>query len=135
MLAQSNMLYMLHIHISVAGHQNMMPMKESQSPSKPVTPLPKGPANEWTIKEVIQYITATDPALGVHASLFRKHVSTSSTSTKQWFIDYRCFLFQEIDGKALLLLTSDKMLKYMNLKLGPALKIEDLVKRLNMRRY
>lgn len=53
----------------------MMPTKDSQSPPKPITPLPKGPANEWTIKEVIQYITATDPALGVHANLFRKHVS------------------------------------------------------------
>lgn len=37
--------------------------------------MPKGPANEWTIEEVIQYITATDPALGIHADLFRKHVS------------------------------------------------------------
>lgn len=68
----------LLFHVLVAGHPNMMPTKESQSPSKPIIPLPKGPANEWTIKEVIQYITATDPALGVHASLFRKHVSNLS---------------------------------------------------------
>lgn len=32
-------------------------------------------------------------------------------------------LFQEIDGKALLLLRSDMMMKYMGLKLGPALKL------------
>lgn len=31
--------------------------------------------------------------------------------------------FQEIDGKALLLLRSDMMMKYMGLKLGPALKL------------
>lgn len=30
---------------------------------------------------------------------------------------------QEIDGKALLLLRSDTMMKYMGLKLGPALKL------------
>lgn len=30
---------------------------------------------------------------------------------------------QEIDGKALLLLRSDMMMKYMGLKLGPALKL------------
>lgn len=33
------------------------------------------------------------------------------------------FLLQEIDGKALLLLRSDMMMKYMGLKLGPALKL------------
>lgn len=32
-------------------------------------------------------------------------------------------LLQEIDGKALLLLRSDMMMKYMGLKLGPALKL------------
>lgn len=34
-----------------------------------------------------------------------------------------CFPLQEIDGKALLLLRSDMMMKYMGLKLGPALKL------------
>lgn len=35
-----------------------------------------------------------------------------------------CFpSLQEIDGKALLLLRSDMMMKYMGLKLGPALKL------------
>lgn len=42
---------------------------------------------------------------------------------------------QEIDGKALLLLNSDMMMKYMNLKLGPALKICNLVSRVNGRRH
>lgn len=40
-----------------------------------VTPqLPKGAAVDWSIEEVIQYIS-TDPALAVHADLFRTHVS------------------------------------------------------------
>lgn len=43
--------------------------------------------------------------------------------------------FQEIDGKAFLLLNSDMMMKYMGLKLGPALKICNLVSRLKGRRH
>ncbi|XP_043673591.1 polycomb protein Scm [Vespula pensylvanica] len=69
---------------------------------------------EWTIEDVIHYIALTDPALGQHADLFRKH---------------------EIDGKALLLLNSDMMMKYMGLKLGPALKICNLVNRIKGRRH
>ncbi|NXF90297.1 SCMH1 protein, partial [Eubucco bourcierii] len=56
----------------------------------------------WTVEEVMQFIRQADPQLGPHADLFRKH---------------------EIDGKALLLLRSDMMMKYMGLKLGPALKL------------
>ncbi|CAL8248836.1 unnamed protein product [Lota lota] len=56
----------------------------------------------WTVEEVMQYIREVDPVLAPHADLFRKH---------------------EIDGKALLLLRSDMMMKYMGLKLGPALKL------------
>ncbi|KAL7300347.1 hypothetical protein TKK_0006972 [Trichogramma kaykai] len=69
---------------------------------------------EWTIEDVIQFIAITDPALEHHADLFRKH---------------------EIDGKALLLLNSDMMMKYMGLKLGPALKICNLVNRIKGRRH
>ncbi|KAL0276404.1 UNVERIFIED_CONTAM: hypothetical protein PYX00_003990 [Menopon gallinae] len=82
----------------------------TQSESPPKQNPPKLPAepSEWSIEEVIQHITSTDPALAVHGDLFRKH---------------------EIDGKALLLLNSDMMMKYMGLKLGPALKICNLVNR------
>ncbi|XP_033337714.1 polycomb protein Scm isoform X1 [Megalopta genalis] len=69
---------------------------------------------EWTIEDVIHYIGVTDPQLGQHADLFRKH---------------------EIDGKALLLLNSDMMMKYMGLKLGPALKICNMVNRIKGRRH
>lgn len=40
-----------------------------------------------------------------------------------------CFL-QEIDGKALMLLRSDMIMKYMGLKLGPALKLCHHIERL-----
>ncbi|KAF6716587.1 Polycomb protein SCMH1 [Oryzias melastigma] len=69
--------------------------RESPKPSK------QDP-NLWTVEEVMQYIRDIDPVLAPHADLFRKH---------------------EIDGKALLLLRSDMIMKYMGLKLGPALKL------------
>lgn len=46
------------------------------SPTSPNI-APKGAPNEWTIEEVIQYITSTDPGLAVHADLFRTHVSNN----------------------------------------------------------
>uniref|UniRef100_A0A1A7XFK5 Sex comb on midleg homolog 1 n=2 Tax=Iconisemion striatum TaxID=60296 RepID=A0A1A7XFK5_9TELE len=67
------------------------------------SPRPSGQdPNLWTVEEVMQYVRDIDPVLAPHADLFRKH---------------------EIDGKALLLLRSDTMMKYMGLKLGPALKL------------
>ncbi|KAM9384720.1 sex comb on midleg-like protein 2 isoform 2-T2 [Pholidichthys leucotaenia] len=64
----------------------------------------------WSIEEVVQFIRDADPtALAPHAELFRKH---------------------EIDGKALMLLRSDMIMKYMGLKLGPALKLCHHIERL-----
>lgn len=48
------------------------PLSES-----PVNTLNKTPTQEWGIEEVIQFIESADPCLGVHADLFRKHVSFS----------------------------------------------------------
>uniref|UniRef100_A0A8C6WUE5 Scm polycomb group protein like 2 n=1 Tax=Neogobius melanostomus TaxID=47308 RepID=A0A8C6WUE5_9GOBI len=60
-------------------------------------------ASSWTVEEVIRFVQEADPhTLGPHIDLFRKH---------------------EIDGKALMLLRSDVIMKYMGLKLGPALKL------------
>lgn len=94
---------------STTPGDNTSTMSES-----PLTNLAKIPTGEWGIEEVIQFIESIDTCLGVHADLFRKH---------------------EIDGKAFLLLNSDMMMKYMGLKLGPALKICNLVSRLKGRRY
>ncbi|XP_020952621.1 polycomb protein SCMH1 isoform X11 [Sus scrofa] len=65
--------------------------------------------SSWTVEDVMQFVREADPQLGPHADLFRKH---------------------EIDGKALLLLRSDVMMKYMGLKLGPALKLSYHIERL-----
>ncbi|XP_029978942.1 polycomb protein SCMH1-like [Sphaeramia orbicularis] len=60
-------------------------------------------ASSWSVEEVIRFVQEADPhTLGPHVELFRKH---------------------EIDGKALMLLRSDVIMKYMGLKLGPALKL------------
>ncbi|XP_017399224.1 sex comb on midleg-like protein 4 isoform X3 [Cebus imitator] len=57
----------------------------------------------WTVEDVVWFVKDADPqALGPHVELFRKH---------------------EIDGNALLLLRSDMVMKYLGLKLGPALKL------------
>ncbi|XP_036438214.1 sex comb on midleg-like protein 4 isoform X2 [Colossoma macropomum] len=65
-------------------------------------PSSKDPSR-WSVEEVVWFIKDADPqALGPHVELFRKH---------------------EIDGDALLLLKSDMIMKYLGLKLGPALKL------------
>ncbi|XP_058242685.1 polycomb protein SCMH1-like isoform X4 [Hemibagrus wyckioides] len=81
--------------ISSEGSERFLNSRESPRPSG------QDP-NLWTVEDVMHFIRELDPQLGPHAELFRKH---------------------EIDGKALLLLRSDMMMKYMGLKLGPALKL------------
>ncbi|XP_041702773.1 sex comb on midleg-like protein 2 isoform X2 [Coregonus clupeaformis] len=68
------------------------------------------PPSSWSVDEVMQFVHDADPqTLGPHVELFRKH---------------------EIDGKALMLLRSDIIMKYMGLKLGPALKLCHHIERL-----
>lgn len=87
-------------------------------------------ATSWSVDDVIRFVQEADPqTLGPHVDLFRKHVSFKP------FFFFLCFFFpvpssdfiltvqQEIDGRALMLLRSDVIMKYMGLKLGPALKL------------
>lgn len=70
--------------------------------------------SSWGVEEVVWFIKDADPqALGPHAEAFRKH---------------------EIDGDALLLLKSEMMMKYLGLKLGPALKLCYHIDRLRQNR-
>ncbi|KAG7247344.1 hypothetical protein CRUP_022827, partial [Coryphaenoides rupestris] len=76
-------------------------------------PAGKDPSR-WGVEEVVWFIKDSDPqALGPHAEAFRKH---------------------EIDGDALLLLKSEMMMKYLGLKLGPALKLCYHIDRLRQNR-
>ncbi|XP_054618751.1 sex comb on midleg-like protein 4 isoform X2 [Dunckerocampus dactyliophorus] len=80
---------------------------------EPTHPAVKDPSS-WGVDEVVWFIKDADPqALGPHAETFRKH---------------------EIDGDALLLLKSEMMMKYLGLKLGPALKLCYHIDRLKQNR-
>ncbi|KAK1893624.1 Sex comb on midleg-like protein 4 [Dissostichus eleginoides] len=73
----------------------------SSEPQESKAPQNKDPSS-WSVDDVVWFIRDADPqALGPHADVFRKH----------------------IDGNALLLLKSDMIMKYLGLKLGPALKL------------
>ncbi|OWK59034.1 Sex comb on midleg-like protein 4 [Lonchura striata] len=75
------------------------PSPEQEDAARPSS---KNPLT-WTVDDVVWFVKDADPqALGPHVELFRKH---------------------EIDGNALLLLKSDMIMKYLGLKLGPALKL------------
>ncbi|XP_030051523.1 sex comb on midleg-like protein 4 isoform X1 [Microcaecilia unicolor] len=75
------------------------PSPEGQDTARPSSKDP----STWTVEDVVWFVKDADPhALGPHVELFRKH---------------------EIDGNALLLLKSDMIMKYLGLKLGPALKL------------
>lgn len=76
----------------------------SPSPEVPdIRRLSSRNPSTWTVEDVVRFLRDADPqALGPHVELFRKH---------------------EIDGNALLLLRSDMIMKYLGLKLGPALKL------------
>ncbi|XP_035144138.2 sex comb on midleg-like protein 2 isoform X1 [Callithrix jacchus] len=95
---------------------------KSEAPSYIAVPDPsvlkqgfsKDPST-WSVDEVIQFMKHTDPQIsGPLADLFRQH---------------------EIDGKALFLLKSDMMMKYMGLKLGPALKLCYYIEKLKEGKY
>lgn len=76
-----------------------------------VSARPSDPS-QWSIDEVVQHINDTDTGLGAYVDLFRRH---------------------EIDGKALMLLNSEMMMKYMGLKLGPVLKLCNIIEKLKGR--
>jgi len=43
------------------------------------------------------------------------------------------FVFQEVDGKALLKLTKDQVMDLTGMKVGPSLKISDLIQQLRVK--
>jgi len=88
----------------------------SESPANTPQQIQKEPTEpaDWNIEETIFNISYMDPSLAIHVEAFRSH---------------------EIDGKALLLLTSDMMMKYLGLKLGPALKICNIIDKLKGKKH
>lgn len=81
---------------------------ENGIPTVTVTAEPVVMVHKWTVSEVCEFI---------------KGLQSCSDLAEE-------FENQEIDGQALLLLTPDNLVTHMGLKLGPALKILDNVKKL-----
>ncbi|CAH6790802.1 Scmh1 [Phodopus roborovskii] len=94
--------------------RNHSPGSDRYRESRDATRLSGRDPSSWTVEDVMQFVREADPQLGPHVDLFRKH---------------------EIDGKALLLLRSDMMMKYMGLKLGPALKLSFHIDRLKQGKF
>lgn len=63
----------------------------------------------WNVEQVTNYVRENDPNLSSYVDSLK---------------------YQEIDGKALMLLTTEIMMKYLGLKLGPALKLSNLIDKL-----
>ncbi|XP_029543411.2 sex comb on midleg-like protein 4 [Oncorhynchus nerka] len=81
---------------------NRIAYNPSQDSQESKVPPSKDPST-WSVEDVVWFIRDADPhSLGPHVDIFRKH---------------------EIDGNALLLLKSEMIMKYLGLKLGPALKL------------
>ncbi|XP_022081927.1 polycomb protein SCMH1-like [Acanthaster planci] len=87
--------------------------RDARESKPPVGPPSRDPTN-WSVEEVIRYVTDADHTMSTHADTFKKH---------------------EIDGKAFLLLNSEMMMKYMSLKLGPALKLCNLIEKLKTKKF
>lgn len=101
----------LMVSFSVLTHPALSPSPDGQDARRPRSRNP----STWTVEDVVWFVKDADPqALGPHVELFRKH---------------------EIDGNALLLLKSDVVMKYLGLKLGPALKLCHHIEKLKQAKF
>lgn len=91
------------------GSQQSTTDDEGHVTKKPKLKLEISPKNfsKWTVANVLDLIKH-DETLAKYSEVFENH---------------------EIDGKAFLLLTTDVMIKHMGLKIGPVLKINDLIEK------
>ncbi|XP_075709077.1 sex comb on midleg-like protein 2 isoform X4 [Rhinoderma darwinii] len=102
----------MHRRIEVASSTTGPDLNSSERESSRTQS--KDPAS-WSVDDVMRFVKEADPqTLAPHAELFRKH---------------------EIDGPAFLLLRSEMIMKYMGLKLGPALKLCYHIERLKQGKY
>ena len=106
-----------------------VPLSSAVVPKSSVSPISKSSPADWTVEQVIEYLRSEDSSLTC-IDTFREHVSRCVFKFRWTLIHFSRFRIQEIDGKAFILLNSDLMMKYMSLKLGPALKICNIIERL-----
>ena len=107
--------------MSPQGEANSEPPKlQPRSGKQPTQVISKasGPdandPNNWGVEETISKISSMDPSLSIHLGAFQTH---------------------EIDGKALVLLTTTLLMEHMQFKLGPALKISSIIDKLKGNRH
>lgn len=100
------------------NHHPMHPLSKQILQPVPVPPQAKKEispmAEDWNVEETIDSVCLLDPNLAPHVEMFRTH---------------------EIDGQALLLLTNEMMMKHLGMKLGPALKICNIIEKLRGRKH
>lgn len=89
--------------------------------------------SQWNVEQVTNYVMQTDPNLLPHIDVIKFQVNKIQGIDFSFFFYYFLYLSQEIDGKALLLLTTDVIMKYLGLKLGPALKLSNIIEKLKLR--
>jgi hypothetical protein len=71
--------------------------------------------SKWSVDQVVNFISElSDNYFASYSEIFKHH---------------------EIDGKALLLLTTDILTKYMGFKLGPALKLNNYLDKIRQNRF
>ncbi|CDS37224.1 polycomb protein SCMH1 [Echinococcus multilocularis] len=91
------------------GRTQMASQSTVSPASMDLGPCPLPNVTEWSTDDVYNYLISKDPSLVEIANTFKE---------------------QEIDGSALLLLDIETMRSLLSMKLGPALKIDDIVNRL-----
>ena len=64
-------------------NSSFLPTASSTTELRPALKV-SNDATDWTIEEVVRYITDCDPALASHTELFRKHVSVQFASFHQF---------------------------------------------------
>ena len=76
MYLRSKLLYLCPTLCMQASFLFSSVEQEAATSTTPVDLAPKLPTEpaDWTIENVISYISFSDPPLGVHADLFRRHV-------------------------------------------------------------
>jgi hypothetical protein len=78
-----------HHHLHQQPQQQQQPSSQQLQPSS--SPQKVVFSTEWSVDEVIRYVTSFDPALEPHTDILRKHVS-SRIECIHWYIYYP-FLF------------------------------------------
>lgn len=86
---------------------------------------------EWSSQDVAQFLRVNDCA--AYCDTFTKAVSTCLALNVREKLNFNKFFFfhrQVVDGRALLSMNKDRLLPLTNMKLGPSVKILDLISQL-----